>query len=60
MLAEPPSNGEYLVAAYVVSTLILVGYWIRLWRSARKSVSGKTDSVSGNGKNASGKREGTR
>jgi hypothetical protein len=44
MLAEPPSNGEYLVAAYVVSTLILVGYWIRLWRLARKA-----------GKRASGK-----
>lgn len=41
MLAEPPSNGEYLVAAYVLSTLILVGYWIRLWRGAKKSVSGK-------------------
>jgi hypothetical protein len=39
MLAEPPSNGEYLVAAYVVSTLILVGYWIRLWRLAKKSAS---------------------
>jgi hypothetical protein len=36
MLAEPPNNGEYLVAAYVVSTLILVGYWIRLWRLAKK------------------------
>jgi hypothetical protein len=41
MMAEPPSNGEYLIAAYVVSTLILVGYWIRLWRLARKSVSGE-------------------
>jgi hypothetical protein len=60
MLAEPPSNGEYLVAAYVISTLILGGYWIRLWRLAKKSVSGKTDRVSGSGKNVSGKREGTR
>jgi hypothetical protein len=39
MLAEPPHNGEYLVAAYVVATVILVGYWLRLWRMARKSVS---------------------
>jgi hypothetical protein len=41
MPLEPPSNGEYLVAAYVVTTVILVGYWLRLWRMARKSVSGK-------------------
>lgn len=40
MVAEPPSNGEYLVAAYIVTTVILVGYWLRLWRMARKSVSG--------------------
>jgi hypothetical protein len=41
MPAEPPSNGEYLVAAYVVTSVILVGYWMRLWRSARKSLTGK-------------------
>jgi hypothetical protein len=35
MLAEPPNNGEYLVAAYVMTTVILVGYWLRLWRMAR-------------------------
>ncbi len=35
-MADPPSNGEYLIAAYVVSTLILVGYWIRLWRMAKR------------------------
>jgi hypothetical protein len=42
MPPEPPSNGEYLVAAYIVTTVILVGYWLRLWRMARKSVSGKS------------------
>ena len=36
MLAEPPQNGEYLVAAYVVVTVILLGYWIRLWGKARR------------------------
>jgi hypothetical protein len=41
MPLEPPSNGGYLVAAYVVTTIILVGYWARLWRRGRKSVSGK-------------------
>jgi hypothetical protein len=36
MLAEPPRNGGYLVAAYVVATIILLGYWVRLFRIARK------------------------
>ena len=40
MLAEPPRNGEYLVAAYVVATLILVGYWTRLWQKAKRVFSG--------------------
>jgi hypothetical protein len=38
MPAEPPQNGEYLIAAYVTTTVILVGYWVRLWRAARKAV----------------------
>jgi hypothetical protein len=41
MPAETPQNGEYLVAAYVVTTVILLGYWAVLWRRAKKSVSGK-------------------
>jgi hypothetical protein len=41
MPAETPQNGEYLVAAYVVTTVILLGYWAALWRRAKKSVSGK-------------------
>ena len=36
MLAEPPRNGGYLVAAYSVTTVILVLYWARLWRQAKK------------------------
>jgi hypothetical protein len=35
MLPEPPQNGGYLVAAYVVTAVILIGYWIRLWRHSR-------------------------
>jgi hypothetical protein len=42
MLAEPPRNGEYLVAAYAVTTVILLGYWLRLWGKA-KSVGGKRE-----------------
>jgi hypothetical protein len=41
MPIEPPQNGEYLVAAYVVTAVILVGYWVWLWRVVDKSVSGK-------------------
>jgi hypothetical protein len=36
MLVEPPQNGEYLAAAYVITAVILVGYWVMLWRRARK------------------------
>jgi hypothetical protein len=39
MGAEPPSNGEYLIAAYAVTAALLLGYWLRLWRMARKSLS---------------------
>jgi hypothetical protein len=34
-MLEPPRNGQYLVAAYVVASVILVGYWLKLWRMAR-------------------------
>jgi hypothetical protein len=38
---EPPQNGEYLVAAYVVTPVILVGYLGLLWRKAKRSLSGE-------------------
>ena len=36
MPVEPPSNGEYLVAAYIVTAIILLGYYAWLWRLAKK------------------------
>ena len=36
MLAETPQNGGYMVAAYVVTTVILGGYWVRLNLKQRK------------------------
>jgi hypothetical protein len=36
MPVEPPQNGEYLVAAYAITTVILLGYWVGLWRRARR------------------------
>lgn len=35
MAPEPPRNGEYLIAAYVVAAIILLAYWLRLLRLAR-------------------------
>jgi hypothetical protein len=35
MPPEPPSNGEYMIAAYVVAAIILIGYWVRLWWKAK-------------------------
>jgi hypothetical protein len=34
MVPEPPRNSGYLIAAYVVATIILLGYWLRLLRLA--------------------------
>jgi hypothetical protein len=35
MLAETPHNGGYLVAAYTIAVVILLGYWLRLWRKVK-------------------------
>ncbi len=48
MPPETPQNGEYLVAAYVITAIILLGYWGTLWskviaRGRRKSVSGEEE-----------------
>jgi hypothetical protein len=40
MQVETPQNGEYLVAAYVITATILIGYWAMLWRRATKTVTG--------------------
>jgi hypothetical protein len=37
MPVEPPQNGGYMVAAYVVATVILLVYGIGLWRRARRA-----------------------
>lgn len=37
MVPEPPNNGGYLIAAYVVAAVILLGYWLKLLRLARKA-----------------------
>ena len=34
----PPENGGYMVAAYVVTAVILVGYAVLLLRRARRAV----------------------
>lgn len=41
MLAETPQNGEYLAAAYAIAVVILLAYWVRLWKRVKESGSGK-------------------
>lgn len=36
MQVEPPQNGDYLIAAYVIAAVILLGYCLVLWRKARR------------------------
>ena len=36
MPPETPQNGEYMVAAYVITVVILLGYWGRLWSKSEK------------------------
>jgi len=36
MPADPGANAGYMVAAYVVTALILGGYALALWRRARR------------------------
>ena len=35
MPAEPPANGGYMVAAYIVAAVILIGYFLTLVRRGR-------------------------
>ena len=37
-MPETPQNGEYLVAAYVIAAVILLGYLVALWRRARQAL----------------------
>jgi hypothetical protein len=34
----PPDNAGYMVAAYIVTAVILVGYAARLWWRARRAI----------------------
>jgi hypothetical protein len=36
MPIEPPSNGQYLLAAYLIGGVILLGYFLSLWLKSRK------------------------
>jgi hypothetical protein len=31
-----PNNGNYMVAAYIVATIIILGYTISLWKRSGK------------------------
>jgi hypothetical protein len=32
----PPENGGYMIAGYVVTAVILVGYVVAMWRRVRR------------------------
>ena len=38
MLAEAPENAGYMIAAYVVAPVILVGYLVALWGRVKRAV----------------------
>ena len=38
MPPEPPANGGYMVAAYIVAAVILIGYFVTLVRRGRKAL----------------------
>jgi hypothetical protein len=46
MLAETPQNAGYMIAAYVVAPVILVGYLASLWRRVKRTI-GRADDRTG-------------
>ena len=38
MPADTPQNAQYMVAAYVVAPMILVGYLVSLWGRVKRTV----------------------
>lgn len=42
MPPETPQNAGYMIAAYVLTAVVLVGYAVALWRRARKTVADLT------------------
>ncbi len=41
MLPETPQNAGYMIAAYVVAPVILVGYLVSLWGRVRRTLGRK-------------------
>jgi hypothetical protein len=37
-MPEPPQNGGYLIAAYIVAALISIGYMVSLWVRSGKEL----------------------
>ena len=38
MFIDPTRNSGYMIAGYSVTAIILLGYWLRLWRRAKRLV----------------------
>lgn len=41
MPIEPPDNGGFMVAAYVITAVIVFGYGVVLWRRGVRSLKSK-------------------
>jgi hypothetical protein len=49
MQASPPANEEFMIAAYVVTAVIVLAYAFSLWRRARRWGGGGREQGAGNG-----------
>lgn len=43
MPPSPPQNGGYLMAAYLVAAVIMLGYALSLWRRIRRELHDRTE-----------------
>jgi hypothetical protein len=50
MLAEAPENAGYMIAAYVVAPVILVGYLVVLWGRVKRAVGRAGGQAAGGGR----------
>ncbi len=43
MQASPPANGGYMIAAYLVTAVIVLGYAVRLMVQARRALETRSE-----------------
>ncbi len=55
MAPETPQNAGYMLAAYIITPVILGGYLLALWRRAKKAI-GREGSTGGQAGGRAGER----